>query len=124
MVPLELAGQRVLIVEDEFVVSMELELALRSEGAEVVGPEPSVASALRVLESSQRIDLAVVDINLRGEPAYPVAELLKRRRVPFVFATGYEASEVARKYADVVYLAKPVSMVRVTAALAQLAHSH
>ena len=124
MAPRDLAGRRILIVEDECVVSMELEMALRAEGAEVVGPEASVASALLALESAQPIDLAVVDINLRGEPAYPVADLLKRKKVPFVFATGYSASEVAREYADVVYLGKPLTMSRITAALVELTHSN
>jgi response regulator RpfG family c-di-GMP phosphodiesterase len=116
----KLAGRHILIVEDECVVSMEMEMALRAEGADVIGPEASVESALRVLESTQPVDLAVIDINLRGEPAYAIAAALKRRKVPFLFATGYGASEIAPEHADVTYLGKPVSMRTVSAALARL----
>jgi response regulator RpfG family c-di-GMP phosphodiesterase len=116
----KLAGRHILIVEDECVVSMEMEMALRAEGADVIGPEASVESALRILESQQPVDLAVIDINLRGEPAYPIVAALKRRKVPFLIATGYSASEIAPEHADVPYLGKPVSMSKVTAALTQL----
>ena len=66
--------------------------------------------------------LAAVTVLRRS--AYPVAELLKRMKVPFVFATGYSASEVPREYADVVYLGKPLTTSRITAALVELTHSH
>lgn len=117
----ELDGQHVLIVEDEAVVSMELEFALREAGAEVIGPASSVSSALEAIESAEQLDLAIVDINLRGVAAYPVADLLKSRGIPFVLATGYSASDVSPQQADVVYLGKPVTMLQVTATLARLA---
>jgi DNA-binding response OmpR family regulator len=120
----ELEGQHILIVEDEMVVSMELELALREAGAEVIGPASSVSSALAAITSAQALDLAVLDINLGGAAAYPVADLLKSRGIPFVFATGYGADEVSVHHADAVYLGKPVTMHQVTAALAKLARHH
>jgi CheY-like chemotaxis protein len=119
-----LDGQHVLIVEDEVVVSMELELALREAGAEVIGPTSSVSSALEAIATAKALDLAVLDINLGGVPAYPIADLLKSRGVPFVFATGYGADEVSEQHADVAYLGKPVTMSQVTAALAKLARQH
>jgi CheY-like chemotaxis protein len=120
----ELDGQHVLIVEDEVVISMELELALREAGAEIIGPASSVSSALEAIASTRELDLAVLDVNLGGVPAYSVADLLKSRGVPFVFATGYGADEVSEQHADVVYLGKPVTMSQVTAALAKLARHH
>jgi CheY-like chemotaxis protein len=120
----ELDGQHVLIVEDEVVISMELELALREAGAEVIGPASSVSSALEAIESARELDLAVLDINLGGIAAYPVAEVLRSRGVPFVFATGYGADEVSPENAGAVYLGKPVTMPQVTAALAKLARQH
>lgn len=117
----ELDGQRILIVEDEVVVSMEVEMALRDAGAEVVGPVSSVTSALAAIASAQQLDLAVLDINLRGVSAYPVAEMLRSRHIPFVFATGYGASEVSPEYAaSVPYLGKPLTMSQLTSALARL----
>lgn len=124
MAPSQLAGRHILIVEDEYVISLEMEMALRAEGADVIGPESSVESALRVLESCQPVDLAVVDIKLRGEPAYAVVEALKRRKVPFLITTGYSEAEIAPEHADVMYLGKPVLMGAVTAALARLAAPH
>jgi CheY-like chemotaxis protein len=119
MQPGELSGQRILIVEDEFVVSMELEFALRAEGAEVLGPVASVPSALVEIETGQ-LDAAVIDINLRGELAYPVAEALRSRHIPFVFTTAYSEAEIKPPFQDVTYLGKPVSMLKIADALAKL----
>jgi hypothetical protein len=65
---------------------------LRKLGAEVSGPLPSRREALPAFSSDERIDAAVPDINLRGEVIYPLADALRQRGVPFVFATGYDAA--------------------------------
>jgi CheY-like chemotaxis protein len=80
----------VLLVEDELLVAMEMEEALRDLGCEVLGPAATVEEALRLAQSEAgRIDAAVLDINLAGRPSFPVADLLAGRGVPVVFATGY-----------------------------------
>jgi PAS domain S-box-containing protein len=85
-----LTGRRVLLVEDELLVAMEMEEALRDLGCEVLGPAATVEEALRLAQSEAgRIDAAVLDINLAGRPSFPVADLLAGRGVPVVFATGY-----------------------------------
>jgi PAS domain S-box-containing protein len=85
-----LAGRRVLLVEDELLVAMEMEEALRDLGCEVLGPAATVEEALRLaLAEAGRIDAAVLDVNLAGRPSFPVADLLAGRGVPVVFATGY-----------------------------------
>ena len=83
-----LDGLRVLVVEDEFLVAMEIELLLEDFGCAVVGPVASVDEALEAIRE-QKLDGAIVDLNLHGEYAYPVAEALRAREVPFVFVSGY-----------------------------------
>ncbi|WP_159348669.1 PAS domain S-box protein [Roseomonas harenae] len=85
-----LTGRRVLLVEDELLVAMETEEALRDLGCEVLGPAATIEEALRLAQSEAgRIDAAVLDVNLAGRPSFPVADLLAGRGVPVVFATGY-----------------------------------
>jgi CheY-like chemotaxis protein len=83
-----LLGKRVLIVEDEALVALELEMAFADAGAEVIGPALSLAQAL-ALAGAEDIDYAVLDVDLAGEAVYPVAELLQRRGVRFLFHTGH-----------------------------------
>jgi CheY-like chemotaxis protein len=83
-----LAGLRVLLVEDEGLIAALAADMLHDLGAHVVGPAPSLARAL-ALARTEPIDAAVLDINLRDERVDPVAALLRARRIPFVFATGY-----------------------------------
>lgn len=87
----ELAGKRILFLEDEPIVAMSVEDMLADLGATVVGPAANIASAL-ALVASESIDAALLDINIRGERSYPVAEALKARNIPVVFATGYGES--------------------------------
>jgi len=102
-----LANRRVLVVEDEYFIADDMAKALRKLGAEVLGPVPTSGKALTLLSSDQRIDAAVLDINLRGETVFPVADALKERGVPFVFATGYDQSSVPSAYSGVPRWEKP-----------------
>ncbi|WP_137179318.1 HWE histidine kinase domain-containing protein [Roseomonas sp. AR75] len=84
-----LDGRRILVVEDEPLVAMDVEQTLRDLGAAVIGPAGTVAEALRLVEQAGMPDAAVLDVNLGGQAAFPVADLLVRRGVPVLFATGY-----------------------------------
>lgn len=112
-----LAGRRLLVVEDEFYLAEALAGDLAALGATVVGPVPSVDDALDLIEDTDRIDGAVLDLNLQGEYAYPVADALTERGVPFVFTTGYDASAIPGRYAAVARCEKPVDPGRVARAL-------
>ena len=103
-----LGGRRVLVVEDDYLVATDLADELADHGAEVVGPAGSVEEALALVAAASRIDAAVLDINLRNEKVYPVAEALRARGVPFVFTTGYDAWLVPEAFAAVPRLEKPV----------------
>jgi len=88
-----LRDQRVLVVEDEAVVAMELAQVLTAAGAEVVGPVGTIEEALQLVDG-QPIDRALLDVNLRGRLITPVAAALTRRRIPFVYLTGYQEPDV------------------------------
>ena len=84
----DLTGRRVLVVEDEFLLAMELETLLQRGGCIVLGPVPTIHQALAVLDHEQP-EVALLDVNLKGERATPVAAALIDRGVPFVLITGY-----------------------------------
>lgn len=115
-----LQGRRVLVVEDEYFIADDVRKALRTLGAEVVGPVPTREEALAILSSGQEIHLAVLDINLQDQMVYPVADALRGRDVPFVFATGYDAGSVAEGYLDVPRWEKPFDPDKLAGALAGL----
>lgn len=95
----------------------DLRCALEEAGATVVGPVPSVADALMLLAKNGALDGAVLDLNLRGEKAFPVADALRERGVPFVLATGYEPWALPNAYRDLPRCDKPVDLRRLTRAL-------
>ena len=114
-----LQGIRILVVEDEFLLAMDIESAIRRAGGEVVGPvvclEEAVATAKR-----EELDAAILDLNLRGEMSYPVAEVLDSRRIPFLFATGYSQSRLPDAFQSRPCLRKPFTWPALTAALQRL----
>lgn len=84
----DLKGLRVLVVEDEMMVSMLIEDMLSDMGCDVVGPASRLDEAMELAQAGG-IDCAVLDVNLGGQPIFPVADLLRERGCPFAFATGY-----------------------------------
>jgi PAS domain S-box-containing protein len=99
--------RRVLLVEDEALVAMMIQECLTECGHAVVGPIGRAAEAL-VAAREGDFDAAILDINLGDGMAYPVAEILSARGVPFVFVTGYEADTVDDRFSDVAVLQKPI----------------
>lgn len=86
--PSNLQGLRVLVVEDEMMVSMLIEDMLGDLGCTVVGPAARLDEAMALVGSAE-IDCAVLDVNLGGQPIFPLADLLREKGAPFAFATGY-----------------------------------
>ena len=83
-----LAGRRILIVEDEFIIALSTKEMLTEIGAIVIGPAASIADGLS-LAKSEMIDAAVLDMNIRGDRIDPVVDVLTARNVPIVYTTGY-----------------------------------
>jgi DNA-binding response OmpR family regulator len=88
-----LHGKRVMVVEDELLVAMMIEDILLDEECTVLGPYTNLADALQAATTEQ-MDLAVLDVNLRGEKIYPVARMLSDRGVPFLLLSGYGADAI------------------------------
>ena len=99
--------KRVLLVEDESLIAMMMDQTLRELEFDVVGPFGTVREALAAIEH-EAVDAGILDINLGGEMAYPVAHVLEARRVPFVFMTGYGAETIATPFPDVRIFQKPL----------------
>ena len=113
-----LQGRRVLIVEDEFLIAMDLAESLAEEGAQVVGPTSSVEAALQVLACEAAPDIALLDVSLDNhESAFAVADELQTRGIPFVFYTGYRFADVENRFGDVAHCEKPMDGATLTAAL-------
>jgi CheY-like chemotaxis protein len=98
---------RILVVEDEFLIAMNLVDALENAGSFVLGPVASVAKAISKIESEAHIDAAVVDVNLGGLLAFPVADMLVARKIPFIFTSGYEDNVLKTRYSQVKNCLKP-----------------
>ena len=97
---------RILVVEDEMLVAMNIEDMLLELGHEVAGLASRLEPALALARES-RFDAAMLDVNLAGEPSFPVAEVLAERGVPFFFATGYGRQAIEERYRDVSVVQKP-----------------
>jgi CheY-like chemotaxis protein len=102
----QLKGLRVLVVEDEALVALQLEDMLAELGCAIVGPASRVGQALQMLGAG-KVDAAVLDLNVAGELVYPVADALANRGLPYIFATGYSANGVAKPYRRHPILQKP-----------------
>jgi DNA-binding NtrC family response regulator len=97
---------RVLIVEDEWFLANDLQMALKSLGADAVALVGNIDDA-GVLLSGGGFDVGVIDINLRGHNAFGLADELQRQGIPFLFATGYSAEVIPVRFADVTRWEKP-----------------
>jgi DNA-binding response OmpR family regulator len=83
-----LAGRRIFVVEDEFLISLLLETALEDERCTIIGPFDRISKALEAA-ASESVDLALLDVNVGGEKVYPVAEFFAERGVPFLLLSGF-----------------------------------
>lgn len=116
-----LSGCRVLVVEDEMMVLMNIEAALADLGCASVAAAATVDGALALVEA-QHFDVALLDVNLggNGQTSYYVADALALRSVPFVFSTGYSENSIDTRFAGRPVLRKPYGDEELGAALAYL----
>lgn len=116
------AGLRFIIVEDEWVIALMIESVLRGAGAEVAGIAGNVAEALGLIEAVG-FDAAILDANLGGETAAPVARVLRERDVPFAVVSGYNRDQRIGPLADAPFVSKPFSPPTLLMAIRSLGHS-
>lgn len=117
MTDLALRDCVILVLEDEYLLAQELCDALIDRGAVVLGPAASVAKGLALIQKADRLNGAILDIHLRGEPNFSLADDLLARNVPFVFSTGYDASMIPHRFTHVARCDKAVRMSHVVDAL-------
>jgi DNA-binding NtrC family response regulator len=107
MVDQHFHGRHILVIEDEYLIADDVRTALEEVGAEVLGPVASVKGAEELISSDLVIDAALLDVNVRGEQIFAVADQLAARDVPFVFTTGYDRAAIPDRYSDRPCLEKP-----------------
>ncbi len=104
-----LAGLRILVVEDMFLVALDLTDQLADWGCAVVGPAAHVTAALELIADAE-LDGALLDVNLDGNPSFPIAAALSARGVPFIFLTGYDGKMAfPPEFGSIPKLSKPAS---------------
>ena len=109
--------RRVFVVEDEIMIRMLLEDMLSDLGYDVAGTAGGLDEALTLAREAD-VDVAILDVNLNGNPVYPVAQILTARGVPFIFSTGYGEQGLPDAYRDCPMLQKPFQMENLERALA------
>jgi two-component sensor histidine kinase len=105
--PIAVSGNRILVVEDEALVAIAIREALEEQGYSVIGPYNRVTDAMVALRHN-RVDAAVLDVNLGDVSVYPLADMLVAERIPFIFVTGYGSEELDRRFLTVPVLQKPI----------------
>jgi DNA-binding NtrC family response regulator len=116
---LRLDGIRVLLVEDEYYIADDIRQALKRAGAEVVGPVATLDKAQAALDDGS-FDCAIVDLNLHGQSAVPIAERLLKQGRSFAIATGYGSLAVPDSLKDVPRVEKPFDPTKIVQLLEQL----
>jgi DNA-binding LytR/AlgR family response regulator len=119
-----LAGTSVFVLEDESLLLFELEEMLAELGCTVVGPAMRLDQADAMLETAAAADIAVLDVNIGGRLVFPLAQKLRERNLPIVFATGYDREGLPPDWRNERILPKPYSREQVAAALLELAQRH
>jgi CheY-like chemotaxis protein len=114
----DLTGLKVLVVEDNGLEALAMEAVLKAAEVEVVGVVATVQKAL-ALAANAEMDAVLLDVNLHGEMAYPVADRLLARGIPFVLVTGYAAREIPMRYFSHALCSKPWSAERLLKHLSQ-----
>jgi AmiR/NasT family two-component response regulator len=109
---------RVLVVEDEAILAIDIAEQLSDAGFDIVGPAPSVAKALRLIKEVG-CDIAVLDFNLRDETAESIASELQARNTPFLFVSGVSRERLPQWCSSALLLPKPIRRDALVAALLQ-----
>ena len=113
---MSLQGLKVLVIEDEALVSMMVEDFLDELGCEVAGTASRLEEALHKA-ATLTFDVAILDVNLAGVMSYPVADLLRERKIPFLFATGYGVDGLPGELDEAGVLSKPYQIEALETAL-------
>jgi DNA-binding response OmpR family regulator len=114
-----LTGKRILLVEDEYFIADDMRRALLREDVEVLGPVNTIDAALAIAEA-ERLDAAILDVNLHGAMSFPIADRLSEQGVPDALATGYDDWALPERFSAAQRVAKPFHMPTVVEMLERL----
>lgn len=117
--PSAVPPKRALVVEDEALVGMLTMHMVKEMGYSIVGPMTNIADANAVIGKDD-FDVAIIDLNLNGVPAYPLADALHTRGVPFVFVTGYAQDSIDRRFSHIPIVQKPIPREDLANAIARV----
>ena len=115
-----MAPRRILVVEDEFLIALDISGVLEQAGYTVVGPAGTTAEALGAIEGGV-VHGALIDVNLAGEPVGSVADALTRRRIPFAFVSGYGRDRLPADHQQAPLVRKPFTGKDLLEAVARFA---
>jgi DNA-binding response OmpR family regulator len=103
------AQYHIMIVEDEYWTARDLTTEAHDRGATVIGPTSHISQAFMFLEQERRPDAVILDVQLRSKKAFPLADLMMKAGIPFLFATGYEKNELPKRFKNISHMVKPFS---------------
>ncbi len=101
-----MAARRILVVEDEFLIALDIAGVLEQAGHHVIGPHGTVADAMQAIKGDQ-VQGALLDANLAGEPVGPIADALQARGIPFAFVSGYGRDQLPAQHRGAPLIKKP-----------------
>lgn len=111
------APGKLLIVEDEMLIAMQLTETLEGAGWSIMGPASTMEEANRLLSASSMPDAAILDVNLHGNTVYPLADTLRRLGVPILFCTGYQNLDADQQFEDCQRIGKPADAAQLISAV-------
>lgn len=112
-----LHGKRIIVVEDEYFAAIEVSNAIKTAGGECIGPYSSISDSL-IEGINHHIDAAVLDVNIRDDLIYPVADLILQKGIRLIFVTGIDLQNIPAGYRSNTVLLKPVNINYLIALLA------
>lgn len=115
-----LHGRQILVVEGDYIIAQDTAKVLLEAGAQVLGPVPSLGKTLHLIAMGNRIDCAVLDVNLGNKSSWLLVDVLLERGVPVLLATGYSSDATPQAYAHLPRCEKPLSNQDVTSAIVRL----
>jgi DNA-binding response OmpR family regulator len=101
-----MAARRILVVEDEFLIALDIAGVLEQAGLEVIGPHGTIADALRAIDGDD-VHGALLDANLAGQRDGTIADALTARGIPFAFVSGYGRDQLPAQHRDALLIKKP-----------------
>jgi DNA-binding response OmpR family regulator len=111
-----LKGKRILVIEDEYFIAMDIKRTLNDVGVDIVGPLSNIGQGL-ASASDDKLDAAILDLNLDGVMSFPLAERLAALGVPYLFLTGYDSWSLPHDFRAAPHVVKPFSSQQLIAAV-------